>query len=274
MKRHHDERDGEHHHDRQRRAQRPVVGRTELGRDDLAEHDPPGTADHHRRDVVADRRNELDDGGDNDAGHRQRQRDPEERPHRAFPEIGRGFEQRAVDLRKRDVDRQDRERRPAVGKGQDHGKPAVEQELQRSLQESQLHQRGVDDAAVAQHDLPREYPEQVARPERQAQEDQPGDRVLADLERQEVRHRICQRHGDQGHRRGHANRAPEKLAVDPLVEERLVVLERERLVDMDVVLGVEAVDDEREDRQRQRADHDRERRRQLRIAAQPFVPEE
>ena len=272
--RHDDEGDREHHDDRQRRAQRPVVGRAELGSDDLAEHHAPRAADHHRRDVVADRGDELDDGRNDDARHRQRQSDPEERSDRILAKIGCSFEQGAVDLRERHVDGQDGKSGPRVGKGEDHRESAVQQELERAVAETHVHERGIDDAAVAQHDLPREHPQQVARQERQADQDQPGELVLPDLERQEIGNRIRQQHGDQRHGCRHADRAQEQLAVDPLVEERLVVAERERLDDVNVFLGPEAVDEEGEDRQRQRADHDRERRRQLRVAAQPLVSEE
>ena len=268
-----DDDDGDDHEDRQRRAQRPVVGRAELGRDDLAEHHAPRTADHHRGDVVANRGDELDDGGDDDAGHRQRQRDPEESPRGTLAEVGRRFQKGAVDFRERHVDGQDGKGGPRVGEGEDHGESAVQQ-LVRTGDYAEVHERGVDDAVVAQNDLPREHPQQVARQERQADQDQPRELVLPDLERQEIGDRIRQQHGDERHRRRHPDRPQQQLAVDPLVEKRLVVAERERLDRVHVLLGPEAVDDKGEDRQRERADHERERWRQLRVAAQPLVSEE
>ena len=239
--------------------QRPIVGRAELVRDDLTDHDAPGAADHHRRDVVADGGNEFDDGRGDHTGHGERQRHPEEAHDRAVAEVGRGLQERAVDLLERHVDRQDRKRRPRVGQGEYHCEFAVQEVLERRLDEPQVNEAGIDDAVVAEHDLPGENPKQVAGHEGNVDQDQPCHEVLLDPEGEKVGRRVGHHDGDECHHRRHLDRLPEKLAVEPLLEEHLVVFERESLVHVDVGLGPEAIGDEGEDRQREQADHHQQR---------------
>ena len=61
-----------------RRRQRRVVALAEQRLDHVADHDAVGAADERRRDVVADRRDEDEQAGGDDAGHRQRQGDAQE----------------------------------------------------------------------------------------------------------------------------------------------------------------------------------------------------
>lgn len=161
-----DERDGRHG---EGRARRPVVRAPEALLNDVGEHDA-GRAAHLRGcHVVARRRHEDDDGGGNYARKRKREGNAAETPPRPVAQIRRRFEQRPVDLLKRHIDRQHRERRVGVRERDDDGGRVVEQEFERLVDHPDRNEAGIDDAVIAEHDFPGENAQEIARPERDRQ---------------------------------------------------------------------------------------------------------
>ena len=180
----------------------------------------------------------------------------------------------AVDLLQRHVDRQDGHRGPGVGQGDDDRGRVVEQELQRTGNDPERDEPGVDDAVVAEDHLPREDAEQVAGPEGNRDQDDPHHLVLLDVEGDVVRERIGQHDGDQRHQGGDADGAVEDEVIDLLLEERGVVLRGEGPDDVDVFLLPEAHRGEDEQGEEQPEHDHHQGRRQQRIASRRLAPHE
>jgi hypothetical protein len=75
--------------------------------------------------VVAEHRQDRDHAGRHQAGHRQRQRDAQERLQRRGTEVAAGLDEPSVDAFERGVQRQDEERHVAVDQADDHGVPVA-----------------------------------------------------------------------------------------------------------------------------------------------------
>ena len=197
--------------------ERPVGALAELRLDGVGDHHAVLAADQPRRDVVADGRDHHDQQRRDHAGQRQRQRDAQEAPQRAVAEIGRRLDQRAVDLLQRDEDRQDRERRPGVGQRDAprrwccRGRRSTGSSMMPSPIRPEL-----STPLIAEDHLPRHHPQQIARPERDGDQEQPQRLVPAAVEGDVVGDRIGQDDGEQADQRRDPQRAHEQVAVDRL----------------------------------------------------------
>ena len=90
-----------------------------------------------------------------------------------------------------------------MGQCEDHGEGVIEQECKRLGDQTNLDQPGIDDAVVAQDNLPGEDPQQVAGPEGHGDENQPDQLVFGYPEGDEIGHGIGQQYRYQCHRTGY-----------------------------------------------------------------------
>ena len=164
---------------------------------------PPSRSGCHE---VAHRRDEHEQRGGDDAGHRQRQRDVQEGAPPGGVQVARRRHQILVDAVDRDEHRQDRERQEPVGHPEDHREVGVEQDDRLARQPDRLEDR-VHDAVVAQDDHPGVGPDQVARPEREHHEDQQQRLAMPAVARDPVGDREAdQQRGDRSSARRSAAR--------------------------------------------------------------------
>ena len=150
----------------------------------------------------------------------------------------------------------------------------VEQEFQRSRNDPQGGESGIDDAVVAEDHLPREHAQEVAGPEGDRDQDDPHDLVLLHAKGDEVRQGIGQRDGDQRHHGGDSNGTVENQVVDLLFEEDDVVLRGEGPDDVDVVLLPEAHGRQDEHGEKQPEHDHNQRRREQGISSRRLTPHE
>src|SRR6476646_11571460 len=118
----HDEhREGRHERDRERRAERPVLGVAERVADDVPDELELPAAEAVRNDVFAAHRDEHEQGAGHDAGQREPERDVSEGRERPRPEVGGGLDQRPVHPLERREDGQDEERQVVVDEADPDG---------------------------------------------------------------------------------------------------------------------------------------------------------
>ena len=195
-----DQRD-QHEDEPERRAVRPVAALEEQLLDHLGDRGRARAAEQVGRDEVTDRRNEREDRGRDDPGHRQRQRHVEERLPAARVQVACRPDERRIEPVDRDVQRQDRERQEAVGHPEHDREVGVEQDDRLGREPDRLEDR-VHDAVVAQHDHPGVGPDEVAGPERQHHEDQEQTLVAPAVAADPVGQRVAdQQRQDRGQRR-------------------------------------------------------------------------
>ena len=185
------------------------------------------------------------------ARRRERQGDAQEAAHRAVAEVGRGLERAAVELLERGVDRQDGERRPGMGQGHDHGTAVVEPPGQGLGDQAGADQAGVEHPAIAEDDLPGEDAQQVAGPERDGDQEQPQGLAAAAIERDVVGDGISKKDGDGRDHGREPQGAEQQGAVERVGPGLPVVVERQRAVEREVVLGPKTQDQDGGDRDRQ-----------------------
>ena len=123
-------------------------------------------------------------------GHRQRQRDVEERAAPGCVQVARRLDEVEVEPVDRDEQRQDRERQEAVGHAQDHAEVGVD-DSSGLVDEPGLHEQPVHDAVVAQDDQPGVGPDEVARPEREHDQDEQQDLAPPAVPGDPVRDRVA-----------------------------------------------------------------------------------
>ena len=121
-------------------------------------------------------------------------------------------------------------------------------------------QEGVEDALVAEDDLPGEDTQEVAREERCDQEQEKHVLPLRPGQRQIVRQRVCEDDDDRRDDQRHLHRLPEEPEVDGAVQEVVPGLERERMRSWVERQRIHAVG--RDDRDRGDEEHRKPRERQ------------
>ena len=222
----------QHQPDRQHGAVVPVDGGAdEQILDRLSEHVGLGAADQLRRDELAGGRDQHEHEAGDDAGQRQRQRDPQEGHEAAGAQILRGLDQPPVHVLHDHEHRERHERDPRVGQHQPDREPGVDQpgDGVALVAQTQLPQQRVDHAVVVQHHLPRQHAQQEAREEGRQQHQQQHVAAAVGDEGEEVGHRIGGGRRQQGHQDGDAHRlrerVPERRVGVPGREERPLVRE-------------------------------------------------
>ena len=136
-----------------------------------ADHQRIRAAEQARNDELAHRGNEDEHRACDDAGHRQRQRDAQERLEWLAAEIDRRFEQRQIVLLEIRIQRQDHERQVRVHDADVHREVRL-QHHDRLVDDAERHQHLVDQAVVAEQSDPRVHAQQERRPERQDDQQQ------------------------------------------------------------------------------------------------------
>ena len=174
-----------------------------------------------------------------------------------------------------------------MGQGDHHGKGAVEQELQRLVDDTEADEARIDDPVEAEDDLPGEDPQQIAGPEGDGDQDQPEHLVAGDPEGQEIGHGIGEQHHGDGRHQGQDDRFDQQDGIDgigqgkgnappigrPLrgFDQAPVIVEGEGRIDAVEILGPEADQHQGDDGNDQHRQHEQHGGRQEEIAAQPFI---
>ena len=254
--------------------ERPVERLAEHGLNDVSDHDSACPPHQRRRHVVPDRGDEHQQARGDHPRQGQRQDDAHEGHERALAQVARGLDEGPVYLLQRNVDGQNCHRGPGVSQRDHHRGRVVEQELERTGNDPQGHESGIDDAVVAEDHLPREDTQEVAGPEGNRDQDDPHHLVLLHMEGDEVRQGIGQCDGDQRHQGRDSNGAVENQVVDLLFEEHDVILCGKGPDEVDVVLLPEAQG--RQDKHgKEQPEHDHhQRRREQGISSRRLAPHE
>ena len=209
---------------RQRRRQRQVVGDVRVDRvaDEL------GVADQRRRDEVAQGQREGEDRAGDDRREDERPDDAAERLPGLRTEVVGGGHERVRDPLEPRVDGDDHVRQPDVAHDEPDGDVAVAGAVQAEGLE-----RPVEDALLAEDRAPGVDLDQIRGPQRHQHGDheqalRPGPGDLRHEERQRQR----QQRVGHGHRGGDQHRPQRDRPVDRVAEDRLEVVQRERLLDL------------------------------------------
>ena len=198
-----------HQRDRERRAERPVLGVAERVADDVADELELPAAEDVRDDVLAAHRDEDEQAAGHNAGHREPQRDVLEGGERLGSQVGRRFDQRPVHPLERCEDRQDEERQVVVDQADPDGVLRVEDVDTEVLREV---------AVRVEDDLERVCPDQERRPERHDDHQQREHLVGREVPRHPVCERVADRDREQRARRGHEQRPLEHRDVERVVD--------------------------------------------------------
>ena len=212
----------DHHHDRHQREHRRerqvgLVDRVDVVTDQV------GLGDQQRRVDVAERQREGEDRAGDERREGERQDHLPEGVRRLRAQVLGGGEERVRDPLEPRVDRDDHERQPEVGEHQEDPDQVVgRRDPDRAEEAAAGHDRAPD---VDLHE--------VARPERHQDRD---DQRPPHLRRRHLRHEEGDREGEQrvhdGDRGGDADGPRDDRPVGRLRDERLEVVERERLLEL------------------------------------------
>ena len=193
----------------QHRHQNRATAAEQLGRDEEAQ------ADHEHQDRT---------GHDPRRGHGQEY--PAEGVERLGAETFRGLQQVLRDLFHHRVQRQDHERQHDV-QGTDHGAGGVVHQVQRLIDDAQIHERLVDQAASLQQHQPGIGTHQHAGPERDNHADQNQIGPEAMQPGGGVGDGEAQHNGENGHHEADLERQAEGVPVNAFLKDPRIVGERE-----------------------------------------------
>ena len=137
-----------------------------------------------------------------------------------------------------------------MGQRDDHRVDVIKDKGQRFVNQADIQQSGVDDAIIAKDHFPQKNPDQIGRPERDRDQEQPQRfAVGAHMERHEIGNRKSQKHRHHSHHRRYEQRALQQRAIDRLVDDLAIIVQRECRVDIHEILGPETEQDDRPQRE-------------------------
>src|SRR5690606_33714940 len=216
--------------------------------DQIADHQPFGSAEQVRRDERADRRNQHQNAPSDDARQRERKDDAPERVPVVRPQIVRRFHQPEIEPLNRGIDRQHHKGQEAIYQTDEHGELGVEQG-QRRFDQPQTEQQIIDRPVSTEQDAPGIGADKEVGPERQDDQKQ-GDllRAPALAGADKKRQRVANQQADDRRHQRDTHRVDDDRKED--IEDAIVMFQRQRKDDR-TARPARHEADEKDDRQRQ-----------------------
>ena len=235
-------------------------------REQVGDQEPLRAAHHRWCQELSQDRDEDEDAGSDQAGSDLRQQDVSEGRDRPGPEVLRRGELREVEALEGGVQDQRGERDVQVHEHQERPEVVVGEEQRRLLEDPETHQDLVERSALAEDGLPRVHAQEVARPERD-DDDEQGDPGPAsrDVAGEEVGD--DERHDETDDRDPRPDRhgLQERPNVRRVREEVLVVLQAPDGDDVEVLVRrPHRVDEHHRQGNEEQADDDDHRRKERR----------